>query len=84
MSATTGPASLVSPLGAITVISNAVLSRVLLSEPMPRQKAAGVVLALIGAVLIAVNAPTPFPPEVADKVILEEEEFYYSIMTLRA
>ena len=78
------PASLVSPLGAITVISNAVLSRVLLSEPMPRQKAAGVVLALIGAVLIAVNAPTPFPPEVADKVILEEEEFYYSIMTLRA
>ena len=32
------PASLVSPLGAITVISNAVLSKVMLNEPMPRQK----------------------------------------------
>ena len=32
------PASLVSPLGAITVISNAVLSRLMLKEPMPRQK----------------------------------------------
>ena len=43
------PASLVSPLGAITVISNAVLSKVILNEPMPRQKAVGVVLALVGA-----------------------------------
>lgn len=30
------PASLVSPLGAITVISNAVLSKVMLNEPMPK------------------------------------------------
>ena len=43
------PASLVSPLGAITVISNAVLSKIILNEPMPRQKAVGVVLALVGA-----------------------------------
>ncbi len=78
------PASLVSPLGAITVISNAVLSKVILDEPMPRQKAAGVVLALVGAVLIAVNAPAPIPPDTGDKVIQEEEVFYYSIMTLRA
>jgi uncharacterized membrane protein len=78
------PASLVSPLGAITVISNAVLSKVILNEPMPRQKAAGVVLALVGAVLIAVNAPAPFPPVAGDKVIQEEEVFYYSIMTVRA
>ena len=78
------PASLVSPLGAITVISNAVLSKVILNEPMPRQKAAGVVLALVGAVLIAVNAPAPFPPDTGDKAIQEEEVFYYSIMTLRA
>ena len=78
------PASLVSPLGAITVISNAVLSKIILNEPMPRQKAVGVVLALVGAVLIAVNAPAPFPLDTGDKVILEEEEFYYSIMTLRA
>jgi hypothetical protein len=77
------PASFVSPLGTITVISNAVLAKIILNEPMPRQMAAGVVLALVGAVLIAVNAPSPFPPDAGDKVIQEEEVFYFSIMTLR-
>ena len=78
------PAALVSPLGAITVISNAVLSRVILNEPMPRQKAVGVVLALVGAVLIAVNAPSPYPLDTGGKELKEEEEFYESIMTVRA
>ena len=44
---------------AVTVIANAVLSRVILKESLPWQKAAGVLLALCGAVLIAVNAPAP-------------------------
>jgi len=78
------PAALVAPLGAITVIANAVFSRVLLQEPMPRQKAMGVVLALIGAVMIAVGAPSELPPDVGGKVLLPEEEFYARILTWRA
>jgi len=79
------PASLVSPLGAITVISNAVLSRLMLNEPMPRQKALGVVATLIGAVIIAVNAPSTLcTTDDAGKLLLEEEEIYNSLMTWRA
>ena len=79
------PASLVSPLGAITVISNAVLSRAMLKEPIPKQKAIGVVLALAGAVLIAVNAPSPLPIKGGEGVeVLEEEVIFQSLMTWRA
>ena len=70
------PASLVSPLGAVTgilhidfairiaitlclaVISNAVLSRIFLKEHISWVGIAGVLCALCGAVLIALNAPT--------------------------
>jgi drug/metabolite transporter (DMT)-like permease len=52
------PASLVSPLGAIAVISNAILSRIILKEESSYKSVAGVCFALGGAVLIILNAPT--------------------------
>mmetsp|Transcript_90276 Transcript_90276/g.146022 ORF Transcript_90276/g.146022 Transcript_90276/m.146022 type:complete len:494 (-) Transcript_90276:323-1804(-) len=79
------PAALVSPLGAITVISNAVLSKVMLNEPMPRQKAVGVLAALVGAVLIATNAPSALCQTADGNTPLkEEEQIYASLMTWRA
>ena len=79
------PASLVAPLGAVTVIANTVFSRVLLKEPMPRQKAAGVVLALIGAIMIALGAPSEFPVDSeGQRTVLPEEEFFSRILTWRA
>lgn len=46
---------LAGPRGA--VICNAVLSRIVLKEDLPWRKLAGVVLALVGAVLVAINCP---------------------------
>jgi drug/metabolite transporter (DMT)-like permease len=52
------PASLVAPMGAIAVISNAILSRIILKESSSYKSYAGVVCALGGTVLIILNAPT--------------------------
>ena len=71
------PASLVSPLGAVTVVSNAILARVFLKEAMPWQKLAGVVLAIFGAVLIAVHAPAPlFEPVNSNATISDNLQVY--------
>ena len=51
------PASVVSPLGAVTVVSNAVLSRLFLKEVMSYRGVAGVACALFGAVLVVVDTP---------------------------
>eukprot|EP00961_Rhodomonas_salina_P090920 1223485-Rhodomonas_salina.1 len=51
------PASLVSPMGAIAVITNAVLSRVVLKEELSYRKLIGVLVALAGSVIVALNAP---------------------------
>ena len=51
------PASVVAPLGAVAVISNACLSRVLLGEVMSYKGVFGVLCALTGAALVVVNAP---------------------------
>jgi uncharacterized membrane protein len=52
------PASLVSPLGAVAVVSNALLSRVFLGEMLSYRGMVGVVLALAGSVLVVLNTPT--------------------------
>lgn len=51
------PASLVAPLGAVAVISNACLSRLFLKEIMSYRCMFGVLCALAGAFLVVVNAP---------------------------
>jgi len=51
------PATLVAPLGAVTVISNSILAHYVLKEDLRPRNVAGVVLAILGAVLIVVYAP---------------------------
>lgn len=52
------PATLVSPLGAVSVIANAILAHVILHEPLLRKNVAGVMLALAGSIVIVISAPT--------------------------
>ena len=52
------PATLVAPLGAVSVISNSVLAHYVLKEKLDRRNLAGVALAIVGAVLIVVYAPS--------------------------
>ena len=51
-------ASMISPLGAVAVILNAILSRVFLKEKMSFTCMLGVAAALVGTVLIVLNTPT--------------------------
>lgn len=51
------PASLVSQLGAVAVILNAVLSSVFLKEKISYTGVAGVVCALVGTILVILSAP---------------------------
>lgn len=52
------PATLVAPLGAITVISNCILAHYVLKENINRRNVVGVVLAIVGAVFIVTYAPS--------------------------
>jgi len=52
------PATLVSPLGGITVVSIAILSRLVLKEPMTWDGLFGVALVLCGSALITINTPS--------------------------
>eukprot|EP00961_Rhodomonas_salina_P048320 648542-Rhodomonas_salina.1 len=82
------PASLVSPLGAVAVISNAVLSRIVLKEPLSWRRLIGVILALLGSVLIALAAPAPKEgaTEEADELGQRQaaDAIYDSLITWRA
>eukprot|EP00286_Rhodomonas_abbreviata_P017212 CAMPEP_0181331590 /NCGR_PEP_ID=MMETSP1101-20121128/24589_1 /TAXON_ID=46948 /ORGANISM="Rhodomonas abbreviata, Strain Caron Lab Isolate" /LENGTH=502 /DNA_ID=CAMNT_0023441073 /DNA_START=231 /DNA_END=1736 /DNA_ORIENTATION=+ len=50
-------ATLVAPLGAITVISNCILAHYVLKEELRKRNILGVVLAIVGAVFIVTYAP---------------------------
>jgi uncharacterized membrane protein len=51
------PASIVAPLDAVAIVSNVMLSRILLKERLSRAGITGLVLALAGIVAVALNAP---------------------------
>ena len=51
------PASLVAPLGTVTVVSNAIIAPCFLKEVFRRRDGVGVAIALVGATLIIVFAP---------------------------
>jgi magnesium transporter len=52
------PATVVSPLGAVAVISNCVLARVFLKETITVRNLVGCLFAIVGAIGIAFTAPT--------------------------
>eukprot|EP00293_Proteomonas_sulcata_P006623 CAMPEP_0184329616 /NCGR_PEP_ID=MMETSP1049-20130417/144247_1 /TAXON_ID=77928 /ORGANISM="Proteomonas sulcata, Strain CCMP704" /LENGTH=467 /DNA_ID=CAMNT_0026651999 /DNA_START=27 /DNA_END=1430 /DNA_ORIENTATION=+ len=51
------PATLVAPLGAVSVISNCILAHYVLKENLQKSNIAGVILAILGSVLIVTYAP---------------------------
>lgn len=75
------PASLVAPLGAVTVVSNALLSRIVLKERLSWSSIGGVVLALAGAVLITLNTPSAKPDTVLQT---PEKHIYESLASWRS
>ncbi len=64
------------------MVCNAVLSRFLLKEHLPRKSLAGVFVTLAGAVLVAISAPTSEVKEHSDTPA--EEAVYDSIVSWRA
>ena len=52
------PATVVSPLGAVAVVSNCLLSRIVLKEEITKRNLIGVFFAIAGATTIAFTAPT--------------------------
>ena len=62
MAYATAPASLVALMGAVSVISNTLLSRVFLKEIMTYACLFGVMCALCGTVLVVLNTPTSNDP----------------------
>ena len=51
------PASLVSPLGVVGIVANAILSRVFLKEVIPTRGVIGIVCSVAGSVLVVLGAP---------------------------
>jgi magnesium transporter len=56
------PATLVAPLGAVSVVSNSIMAHFLLHEHMTRRSVTGILVALAGSSAIVVSAPTVPPP----------------------
>lgn len=50
------PASIVSPLGVVALVSNCVIAPVVLKEPLRRRDVAGVVVSILGAVVVVWSA----------------------------
>lgn len=66
------PAAVVSPLGAVSVVSNAIIATKFLGEPFTTNTFIGVVMAIAGGVLFVSFAPVP-PPDKARMTTKELE-----------
>lgn len=51
------PASLVAPMDAVAIVSNVMLSRLIFKERVSRRSVVGVMMAILGTVAMALNAP---------------------------
>lgn len=50
------PASIVSPLGVVALVSNCVIAPVILKEPLRRRDVVGVIVSILGAVTVVWSA----------------------------
>ncbi|RMZ73285.1 DUF803 domain membrane [Pyrenophora seminiperda CCB06] len=77
------PASIVSPLGVVALISNCIIAPFMLKEPFRRRDALGVIIAVGGAVTVVLSAndnnPKLGPEEVWDLIRRWEFETYLGI-----
>jgi hypothetical protein len=77
------PASIVSPLGVVALISNCIIAPFMLKEPFRKRDALGVVIAVGGAVTVVLSAsdnnPKLGPGEIWDLIRRWEFETYFGI-----
>ena len=81
------PATVVSPLGAASVVVNALLAHVLLGEKMTTRNMLGVLLAILGSIVISLTAPVstlPTDTAAADAEGGAASYIYRSLVTWRA
>eukprot|EP00960_Hanusia_phi_P053925 762500-Hanusia_phi.AAC.2 len=87
------PASLISPLGAVAVISNCILARTILKEKLTYRNMLGVSLSLAGAMLVILFAPRTISDKASTRInhhnsfysaviicFLEEDSFLYDML----
>jgi drug/metabolite transporter (DMT)-like permease len=77
------PASIVSPLGVVALISNCIIAPFMLKEPFRKRDALGVIIAVGGAVTVVLSAndnnPKLGPGEIWDLIRRWEFETYLGI-----
>jgi hypothetical protein len=77
------PASIVSPLGVVALISNCIIAPFMLKEPFRKRDALGVIIAVGGAVTVVLSAndnnPKLGPGEIWDLIRRWEFETYFGI-----
>jgi len=77
------PASIVSPLGVVALISNCIIAPFMLKEPFRARDALGVVIAVGGAVTVVLSAsdnnPKLGPDEIWQLIARWEFETYFGI-----
>lgn len=77
------PASIVSPLGVVALISNCIIAPFMLKEPFRKRDALGVIIAVGGAVTVVLSAsdnnPKLGPDEIWDLIRRWEFETYLGI-----
>ncbi|KAL1616020.1 hypothetical protein SLS54_008678 [Diplodia seriata] len=77
------PASIVSPLGVVALISNCIIAPIMLKEPFRKRDALGVLISIGGAVTVVLSAqdnnPKLGPHEIWDLIKTWEFETYFGV-----
>ncbi|KAF8538844.1 magnesium transporter NIPA-domain-containing protein, partial [Trichophaea hybrida] len=77
------PASIVSPLGVVALISNCVVAPVMLKEPFRRRDVFGVLVSVAGAVVVVLSAEKEEtklgPDEILDAISQTAFEIYFAV-----
>ncbi|KAF8246167.1 DUF803-domain-containing protein [Wilcoxina mikolae CBS 423.85] len=77
------PASIVSPLGVVALISNCVVAPVMLKEPFRRRDVLGVLVSIAGAVVVVLSAEKEEtklgPDEILDAISQTAFEIYFAV-----
>ncbi|GME53378.1 putative duf803 domain membrane protein [Neofusicoccum parvum] len=80
------PASIVSPLGVVALISNCIIAPIMLKEPFRKRDALGVLISIGGAVTVVLSAndnnPKLGPHEIWELIKTWEFETYFGVTAL--
>ncbi|KAL1928167.1 hypothetical protein VTP01DRAFT_3083 [Rhizomucor pusillus] len=79
------PASIIAPLGTMTLVSNTILAPMLLDETFRKQDFVGVLLAILGAVIVVSSAKNQEPslsPELVTLALMQMRAVIFYIVTI--